>query len=114
MRMSAPGAAVRLAVLAVAVVPEHELLEDEEAHDAGQQHHAGPRGAQIVEHLGQQRQQRHAEQHADGIADEMRDQPHPRLRLEQQKPRRQEQAAKAPDDAQADGRGEQMHPEIIR
>ena len=60
------------AVLAVAVVPEDEFLEHEEGQDAGEQHHAGPRGAQIREHLGQDRKQRHAEQRAHRVADEVR------------------------------------------
>ena len=53
---------------------QHELLEDEERQDAGQQRAEDRRRAQRVSASRQQREQRDAEQRADGVADQPRDQ----------------------------------------
>jgi hypothetical protein len=59
------GAFVRV----VAVPPDHELLEQKEGEDPREQRaERGGRG-QFLQRFGQQRQQRDAEQRADGIAD---------------------------------------------
>ena len=58
----------------VAVPQQHELLEDEEQQDAGEQRAEHACGGS-VERLRQEREQRDAEQRADGVADQPRDEP---------------------------------------
>ncbi len=87
----------------VAVPPQHELLEQEEGQDAAEQRHERLRGLDVLEGLGQQRQQRHAEQRTDRVADQPRNDLHADAIAEQQKRRCREQAADAAQHAQAHG-----------
>jgi len=63
-------AIVHLAVVRVAVAPEHQLLEDEEQEDAAEQRREDMERRQLVERFRQDAEHRHAEQRADSIADE--------------------------------------------
>ena len=65
--------AVGFAVVRVAVAPQHQLLEQKKQHDAGEQRAENRPGREIVECFRKQNEQRHAEQRADGVADEPRD-----------------------------------------
>ena len=66
------GHAVRFAVVRVAVPPQHELLEQEKQHDAGQQRAEHGSWREMRERFGKQDEQRDAQQRADGVADEPR------------------------------------------
>ena len=89
MSTSDAAVAVHLALVGVAVAPEHQLLEHEEEQDAGEQRLEDPRRRQQAERLGQQREQRDAEQRADGVAHQPRHQARAdRVGEEQQRRRR--------------------------
>ena len=64
--------AVGLAIVRVAMAPENEFLEEEEQHDAAKQRTQHSPRRKLAECLRQQHEQRHAEQRADRIADEPR------------------------------------------
>ena len=101
--------AVHTAFVGVAVAQQHELLEHEKRQDAGQQRAEHGRRPQRVERFGQQRQQRDAEQRADGVADQPRhDAGADALREEQQRAGDQETAAAA-EEAESQRCREQRH-----
>ena len=84
---------VHVAFVGVAVPQQHQFLEDEEDEDPGEERPEYARCCQRLERLGQQRQQRHAEQRADRVADEPRHQPLADVVVEEQQRRGDEQAA---------------------
>ena len=88
---------------------QYELLEDEEYENAGEQRAQDPRRPHQGEGFGQQREQRDAEQRADGIADQPGHDPLPHRVGEEHERRRDEQAAAAADEAEAERGGERMH-----
>ena len=95
--------AVDLAVIAVAVPPQHELLEHEEQEDARRAPRRTRGAAASPERLGQQRQQRHPEHRADGVAHEPRHELDPDAVAKQQERRREQQPAEAAEQAQTNG-----------
>ena len=101
--------AVRLAVVGVAMTPQDELLEHEERENAAEQRHAARRARAAGERLRQQPEQRNAEQRADGIADEPRNDRRARAIGKQQERRGGEQAPEAAEEAQCDGDDEPGH-----
>ena len=103
------GRAVHLALVGVAMAKQHQLLENEERQDAGQQRaeHGGRR--QRLERFGQQREQRDAEQRADGVADQPRHEARADALGEQEQRAGHEQAAAAAEQAQSQRRREQGH-----
>ena len=66
------GHAVRFAIVRVAVPPQHELFEQKEQHDAGEQRAEHGSWREMLERFRQEDEQRHAKQRADGVADEPR------------------------------------------
>ena len=94
---------MHLAVVRVAVAPEHELLEDEEEQDAGEQRREYIGRRQVLERFRQQRQHRHAEQRAHGVADQPRNQPGPRGIVDEENAGGHDQAAQAANQAQPEG-----------
>jgi hypothetical protein len=104
-------ALVPLAVMAVA--PQHEFLEEKESQNTSQQCPERRARRQRRERFGEQREQRDAQQRADGIADRPRYEPRAQVVANQQETGRSEQAAEASENTQSDGRSERLHRGII-
>ena len=75
---------VRVAVVGVAVTPDDELFEHEEAEDPREQRSQRGRGLQGLERFRYQCQQRHSQQGADGVTDQSWHQRQTRLPPQQQ------------------------------
>ena len=101
--------AVHLTLVGVAMVNQHQLLEDEEHENAGQQGAEHGAGVMVFSASGQQREQRDAEQGADGVADEPGTQPAPDVVVEQQERGGDEQTAEAAEKTESEDRREKRH-----
>ena len=78
----------------------HQFLEQKERENADEQRAERMRRRNVVERFGQQREQRDAEQRADGVADQPRNELDAEVIAEKQEGRRRQQAAEAAEDAQ--------------
>jgi hypothetical protein len=103
------GAVVHLAIMRVAVPPEHQLFQDEEEEDTGEQCRERLCRRQLLERLRQDCEQRHAEQGADGVADEPRHQLRAGGIGEEKKTRGDQEAAQPAKQAQPEGYRERRH-----
>jgi hypothetical protein len=104
------AAGVHFAVAGVvAMPPQHQLLEKKKSQYAGEERAERGGGRQPFERLRQQREQRDAEQGADGVADGPRHNPDSHGVAEKQERGRREQAAETAEHAQADGRRVKSH-----
>ena len=101
------GRAVDVALIGMAVTEQHQPLEHEEGQDAGEQRAEHVGGRQRLQRLGQQREKRDAEQRADGVADEPRNEAGADFVGEEQQRRGDEQTAEAAEKAQPQGGREQ-------
>src|SRR5439155_25547727 len=88
---------------------EHEFFEDEERDDAGEQRAEDRRRFEIGERFGQQRQERDAEQRADGVTDEPRHDARAHAHRKHHEGRSNEKAAAATEETETERRREQMH-----
>ena len=100
---------VHLALVGVAMVNQHQLLENEKHEDAGQQgaEHGARRDG--LQRFREQREKRDPEQRSDGVADETRHQSAPDVVGEQQQRRCDEQTAEAAEETQSEDRHENRH-----
>src|SRR5262245_11973438 len=103
------GAFVNLTVVRVAVAPEHQLLENEEQHDAAEQRPEDLRRRQVVERLGEQSHHRDAEEGADGVADQPWDQPGAKRIVNKKDAGGNEQSAQAAKQAEPKRNPERWH-----
>ena len=101
--------AVHLAFVGVAVAEQDEFFENEERQDAEQQRPEHRRGAKLIEGFGQQREQRDAEQSADRITHQPRNDARADALCEEQQRAGDEQTAAAAEQAQAERGREQRH-----
>ena len=101
--------AVDLALVRVEVAEQDELLEREEHQNPGEQRaeHWGRRKQR--QRFGQEGQQRHTEQRADGVADQPRHETRAHANWKKHKGGGDEQAAAAAEKTQAERGREQMH-----
>ena len=103
------AAVVHLAVVRVTVAPEHELLEDEEEQDAGEQRRKYIGRRKLLERFRQQDEQRHTEQGADRVADQPWNESGARRIVDEEKTGGDDQASQAAKQAQPEGNEERGH-----
>ena len=103
------GWPMHLAFVRMTVPPERELLQDEERENSEQQRAEDRPRCERHEGLGQQLEERDAEQRADRVTDERRHEPRPGAGRDEQEGRSDRESAEAAEQAQAEGDGEQAH-----
>ncbi len=103
------GGAVHLTLVGMAMPQQHELFEYEEGQNACDQRVEDPLRRKLGECFWQQREQRHTQQRADGVADQPRHQTGPDGSREQEERRGDEQTAAAAEKTQAERDREQTH-----
>ncbi len=101
--------AVHPALVGVAVPQQHQLLENEEDENAGQQRAEDHGRRHERECLGQEREERDAEQRADGVTDQPRHDSAAQGIGEEQQPGDEHDAAEAPQQAEAERCRQQRH-----